>query len=472
MNNYRPISLICNFCKILEKIVFNRLTFFLNEKNLITTDQFGFRKGHSTIHPMTQILNAAAKTLNNKKHMLIIFCDLKKAFDTCNFKILLSKLQKLGITGNELSWFESYLTNRKQYVCLEECNSALLSILIGVPQGSILGPLLFLLYINDLPQTSNPSTKLFADDTALFADDDDIQNLLTFVNEEFQKICQYFRKNKLSLHPDKTKYMIISNSKNVQTLKTSIYINNNNLNQNDQLLVRELSRVNTTDKIPAIKYLGVYFDPQLNFKYHINTISSKIAKSLYILRNAKNFLPPAALKTLYYSLIHCHLIYAAEIWGCAAPFSLSPLRLKQKSAIRLISSSKYNAHTGPLFLANKILPLFSLIEAQKAKFMHSHTYETLPSSLLNTWTKNRNRQEQLLRNEDDYDIPFARTDATSLLPLSSFPRIWNALPTEVSSTRSKNVFSNSLYSHYLNILLLSPPCTRLLCPVCHLQQLN
>ena len=215
MNNYRPISLICNFCKILEKIVFLRLSDFLAEKNIISPEQFGFRPSHSTIHPMTQILNAAASTLNAKKHMLIIFCDLKKAFDTCNIRILLKKMQKMGITGTELLWFESYLTDRKQYVSINDCKSSLLNILIGVPQGSILGPLLFLLYINDLPSCCDLSKKLFADDTAIYAIDDDIQRLLSAVNLGFQKLCKYFRKNKLSLHPDKTKYLVLSSSKQV-----------------------------------------------------------------------------------------------------------------------------------------------------------------------------------------------------------------------------------------------------------------
>ena len=202
MNNYRPISLISNFCKILEKIVFNRLTDFLNSKNIISNDQFGFRPAHSTIHPMTQILNSVAQAFNSKKHLLIIFCDLKKAFDTCNVAILLKKMQHMGIDGTELQWFSSYLSNRKQFVCIDDCNSALLSILIGVPQGSILGPLLFLIYINDLPLCSNFTSKLFADDTALLAADDDIQRLVTFANVELQKICKlinfHFTPRKLS----------------------------------------------------------------------------------------------------------------------------------------------------------------------------------------------------------------------------------------------------------------------------------
>ena len=350
MNNYRPISLIYNFCKILEKIVFLRLSEFLAEKNIISPEQFGFRPSHSTIHPMTQILNAAASTLNAKKHMLIIFCDLKKAFNTCNIRILLKKMQKMGITGTELLWFESYLTDRKQYVSINDCKSSLLNILIGVPQGSILGPHLFLLYINDLPSCCDLSKKLFADDTAIYAIDDDIQRLLSTVNLEFQKLCKYFRENKLSLHPDKTKYLVISSSKQVQELKTSIFINNNNSNSNDLNLFSEISRIFPDDKTPAIKYLGVYFDPNINFKFHIQSISSKLSKAIYILRRVKNFLPATALKTLYFSLFHCHLIYAAEIWDCASKNLLTPIFLKQKQAIRILSNKKYNA---PLLIPNR-----------------------------------------------------------------------------------------------------------------------
>jgi hypothetical protein len=169
INNYRPISLLCTFSKILEKIVANRLTSYLNDNNLICDNQFGFRSKHSTVHPMLDLVNNAAKALNKKKIFLILFCDLRKAFDTCNIPILLKKLSKLGILGAELAWFNSYLTNRRQFVAINDAMSELLSVLIGVPQGSVLGPLLFLLYINDLSSCSSLLTLLFADDTALAA---------------------------------------------------------------------------------------------------------------------------------------------------------------------------------------------------------------------------------------------------------------------------------------------------------------
>ena len=285
-------------------------------------------------------------------------------------------------------------------------------------------------------------------------------------------MCKYFRENKLSLHPDKTKYLVISSSKQVQELKTLIFINNNNSNSNDLNLFSEISRIFPDDKTPAIKYLGVYFDPNINFKFHIQSISSKLSKAIYILRRVKNFLPASALKTLYFSLFHCHLIYAAEIWGCASKNVLTPIFLKQKQAIRILSNKKYNSHTEPLFKQNKILPFFDLLEFMKIKFMHSFYFKNLPSSLSNMWTlkRTRNQVQELpaLRNEDDFYIPFARTDQTSLLPQTSFPKLWNLLPQEIRSIQNKFSFSNKLKDIYLSKLSDVPQCTRLLCPVCHL----
>jgi hypothetical protein len=198
INNYRPISLLCSFSKILEKIVANRLIKYLEINNLISPNQFGFRAKHSTVYPMFSLTSAAARALNNKKMFLVLFCDLRKAFETCDINILLKKLSKLGILGCELSWFKSYLTNRKQFVIINDAVSDLLDILIGVPQGSILGPLLFLLYINDLPSQSSLLSLLFADDTALAAEEDDILDSINYLCTPIKLNSWSFLRQKLS----------------------------------------------------------------------------------------------------------------------------------------------------------------------------------------------------------------------------------------------------------------------------------
>ena len=171
------------FSKVLEKIICNRLVVFLESNNLINKNQFGFRKKHSTVHPIIHLLNKVTEASNNKKVSLAIFCDLhKKAFDTVDKEILLKKMQKMGIKNLELNWFRSYLDDRKQFVKVGEAESCILNITKGVPQGSVLGPILFLLYINDLPECSLLTTLLFADDTTLFASADSMEELILFVS--------------------------------------------------------------------------------------------------------------------------------------------------------------------------------------------------------------------------------------------------------------------------------------------------
>ena len=196
MDNYRPIALLSNFSKILEKVICTRLMTFLDVNNLLSDSQFGFRKKHSTTHPLVHFMNFVSNAFNKKHHVISIFCDLRKAFDTVNSKILFKKLFKLGIRNNELLWFKNYLSNRKQFVCVNNKISSLKDVLLGVPQGSILGPILFLLYINDLPNASLLYALLFADDTTLLASGPNLNELFQHVNNEFHKIVYFFRKKK------------------------------------------------------------------------------------------------------------------------------------------------------------------------------------------------------------------------------------------------------------------------------------
>ena len=441
MSNYRPISLLSIFSKILEKIVALKLTEYLNANNLLYKHQYGFQKKKSTVQPIIHLLNEIVNNSNEKKVSIGVFCDLKKAFDCCSHRILLIKLAKLGVRNRELKWFENYLNNRQQFVSVNDENSNMRFISKGVPQGSILGPLLFLIYINDLATCTNLLTLLFADDTTFLISGKNIGEVIELLNIELKKISYWFRTNELSLHPSKTQFVIFSkNDENYNFHDINIVVNHNNENQNNEDLITKLSCVNINNDLPAIKFLGVYLDPKLNFKYHIDTIQSKISRSLYAINTAKHLIDKSALKTLYNSLIHSHLNYCIPIWGSAAKSHLNKLELQQKRAVRIITNSNYNAHTVPIFKFLEILPIMEQMKYSKLQIMYDYINHRLPCSFDHIWIRNDQRAERLLRNARSFDIPFVRLQSFKNFPLSDFPRLWNEI---IIANTDPNVFHNN-----------------------------
>jgi hypothetical protein len=460
----------------------NRLTAFLEDNKLISKHQFGFRKKHSTVHPILHLLNEVAEASSRKKFTLAIFCDLRKAFYTCDHTILIKKLNKMGVRGPELQWFTSYLNGRLQFVTINGSDSDQLEINKGVPQGSILGPLLFLIYINDLPECSLLITLLFADDTTLLASGDNLQELILFVNREFQKVVSFFRSHKMALHPKKTKFIVFNaNEQLLSEIDPNVFINSNNENENLESLKVKIERINGNSEEPAIKFLGVYLDSKLNFKYHVSKMCKKIASSLYVINMAKNFLSFTALKSLYFALVHSHFIYGIHVWSAAPQYVINSLEKLQKKAIRIINSAPYNSHTEPLFKKCEILPISLLIKYFKLLFMYDFANDLLPLSFKNTWVTNavrrnadqiQNRYEiRILRDDNLLYIPFVRLEQFIRFPLVDFPKLWNTYSNLVVAP-SRNVFKTLLKNHFLSSLSDTINCNRLLCPVCHLRAAN
>ena len=231
-SNYRPISLLSVFSKIAEKLMYKRLYNFLEIHKILYDLQFGFRASHSVNHALISMTESIKNSLDNKKFGCGIFLDLQKAFDTVNHQILLDKLELYGIRGTALAWFRSYLSNRSQYVSVNGYNSSHLNVTCGVPQGSVLGPLLFLIYINDLPNSSSKlSFYLFADDTNIYFESHSLTNLQKVVNKELRHVKKWLDANKLALNVGKTNFVIFHSPQKSLNANINIKIGNQYVKQ-------------------------------------------------------------------------------------------------------------------------------------------------------------------------------------------------------------------------------------------------
>jgi len=344
---------------------------------------------------------------------------------------------------------------------------------MGVPQGSVLGPILFLLYINDLPNASLLKSFLFADDATLMASHTDPTELFRMVNEEFKKVTDYFRKNLLSLHTKKTKYILFTTNRNLNTDSLHIYIDNNNTGQANTALKTEIDRISADSSEKNIRFLGLYLDPSFTYKDHVQVIAKKISSALYFMRTAKNFLSEKALRLIYFSLVHSHIIYAIQVWSSCPIGQVDQIYKLQKKAVRIICGAKYNAHTLPLFKKLNILPLPDLITFFRIQFMQKFQFGLLPSAFVDVWTTMAARHQQNLhnyplRNSENLYIPPARLATTEKHPYHLLPKIWAEFNDPIKFIRNREEFNSKLKKYFFDKIPSNYKCSRLFCPSCHL----
>ena len=273
--NYRPISILPIFSKILESVVYKRVMEYINKSDILFHNQYGFRKNHSTSLALTYLCDKITSAIDRKQFTVGIFLDLSKAFDTVNHSILLDKLYHYGIRGVAFNWMKSYLSNRVQFVQYNETFSSKSIIQCGVPQGSILRPLLFLLYINDLSNVSNIlELILFADDTNIFFSHQKFSSLVNTVNCEIDKISEWFKANKLSLNLKKSNYVIFKSRQKRIDIDLSLKINDHQITRAKEVV-----------------FLGVILDEHISWKPHISYVARKISKSVGIIIIQSEFFP-------------------------------------------------------------------------------------------------------------------------------------------------------------------------------------
>ena len=435
VTNYRPISLLPSLSKILEKLVYKRLLSFLTINNILNQNQFGFRKNHSTDFAIIQLLDKITDLLAKKEQIIAIYMDLSKAFDTIDHKTLLSKLNNYGIRGIALSWLKSYLSDRQQFVCIDGHNSSMCNIRCGVPQGSILGPLLFLIYVNDLMNSSSIlKFVMFADDTTILASHKNLNQLIHILNSELINISSWFKCNKLSLNINKTNFMHFQSS----------HSNTNQLNYD--IKVDGI----TLDKKDYTKFLGVTIDSHLTWNNHISNITSHVAKGIGILYRIKHLLPPKSLLMLYNTLILPYITYGNLIWGNCGISKLNHIFLLQKKVVRICSNSSYMTHTDPLFYRMKILKVNDINTLFTGMFMFKYTKNTLPSVFDNFFLYNRSFHSYPTRNRDNIHLNNPRLLLAHKSIRHHGPDIWNAIPTTIKQSAFLKTFKRRLKENLLH----------------------
>ena len=362
--NYRPISLLSNINKIFEKLVHARLYSFLELHDCIYELQFGFRTKHSTNHALMSLTETIRVALDNSNFACGIFVDFQKAFDTVDHNILLQKLEHYGIRGLANNWFKSYLSNRKQYVSVNGYHSKTEVMKFGVPQGSVLGPLLFLIYINDLRNAiHNSIVHHFADDTNLLYVNKSLKVIQNKINKDLKSLVTWLRANKISLNASKTEMLIFRDPRKKINFDLKIKIDGKKITP---------SR--------SVKYLGIFIDCHLNWHTHRAELSTKLSRAVGMLSKIRYYVNKVTLHMIYYGIFSSILTYGSQIWGQQNVIT-KKLQILQNKALRIIHFQPPRTTATPLFKISNILKLNDHIDLQNFLFTHDSLKNNLPASL-------------------------------------------------------------------------------------------
>ena len=436
-SNYRPISILPLFSKLYEKVMHKRLYSYFSSLSLIYPLQFGFQPNLSIEHALISMTETIKCTLDNGKFGCGVFIDLQKAFDTVNHDILLSKLEHYGVRGVVLEWFKSYLSGRRQYVVVNNTSSDVLPINCGVPQGSILGPLLFLIYINDLPNVSSKlKFYLFADDTNIYSESENLGSLLQCVNRELKYVKRWLDVNRLSLNIEKTNYIIFHSSSSSLGSTSGVKIGKDPIG-----------------RVKFIKFLGVLLDENVSWRYHLSELSKKLARTCGILFKSRHLLPTNVLVCLYNSLFVSFLSYGIVVWGQTFPSYIEPIFKLQKRAVRTISHLPVYSRSTPIFMNLQLLRVTEIFEMKLLTFVYDSVNRISPSCFHNLFKMNSSIHHHHTRQAYRGDLfqPQWNTISFGRRSISQLgPKLWNRLPFSLRSSSNGHTFKRKLKIHLLN----------------------
>ena len=437
-NNYRPISVLSTIARIFEKVIYEQLYDYLSRKNILDPRQSGFRSLHSTVTALLDLTNQWCFNIDRGLINGVLFLDLKKAFDTVDHNFLLIKLEYVGVRGQTLEWFKSYLSNRSQVVFINGVLSEHEQIKCGVPQGSILDPLLFLIYINDLSSIIDfATTRMYADDTNLTFTACNIPELQEQMSVDIQCLKNWLIANKLTLNVIKTEFMLVGSRQRIATMTE---------NMNTFLNGISLNRVNCS------KCLGVEIDEFLTWDTHIASVSKKVSSGISIMRKIKPFIPISSLLNIYQSIVEPYFDYCSIVWNGIGDNLADKLQKLQNRAARVITGADYLTPTNEILNKFGWSNLKERRNKQKALMMFEIVNGMTPRYLKDIFSARPGASVYNLRTSlDDIAIPRARTDYYRKSFAFTGAKIWNALPNNMKSELSFETFRNKLKSLDLSI---------------------
>ena len=395
ISNYRPISLLPIFSKIIEKCMSSQVSVFLEDHSMLNKQQFGFRRGQSTVLAILDLVSYIMEGFESGEHTGTVFCDLSKAFDCVSHELLIKKLSYYNFDPRSIAFLRSYLNNRVQRVVVDGVASAAKKMDIGVPQGSVMGPLLFLLYINNLPNVSTGEHYvLFADDTTITMRETSLQTLITGLGEAQSRAENWFRCNSLVLNNNKTNHALFS----LRSAPDCSY-----------------SRAPT-------KFLGVYLDDGLKWDAHIESLARRLNSIVFVLRNLSGVVASGVLRTAYFALFHSLMSYAIVVWG-HAPRSRRVFSL-QRRALRIVAGLGYREDCKQTFIDLKVLTFPSLYILENLIYIKKNLEE---------YPTNDQRHSHGTRFAGQLSVPLWRLERCRGGPNYWAVKFYNRLPDELKN---------------------------------------
>lgn len=421
-SNYRPIALLSNISKIQERIAFKNLFNYLHENDLLYKYQSGFLPQHSTVFQLVDIYHNICQCFDNHQFSCMVFCDISKAFDRVWHKGLIFKLRQYGIRGDFLNWLTDYLEGRQQKVIIKGCTSDFKSVTAGVPQGSVLGPLLFLVYVNDIADSLLSLTRLFADDSSLFYSATSLDDIQGIINHDLRVLSEWAKQWLVTFNPKKTEAILF-------TLRNPDFM---------PLLIFDGTNIKFVENH---KHLGLTFSHNGQWTEHIRNIKVSAAKLLGIMRKLKFSFSRSALNQIYMSYLLPILEYGSVVWDGCTLQNTDILDKIQNEAARIVTGLTRSVSLDRLYRECGWLRLSARRQQQKLLFMFKVNQNLVPTYIDDLIPPLvRDVSNYPLRNMADYTVPFARTEIFKKSCIPSSLSLWNAADNDLKTLNTLSAF--------------------------------